>query len=250
MTKLVGILNLTPDSFSDGGQYVDPARALAHAEQLFANGATLIDVGAESTRPGATALTPEAEWQRLEPVLPELLKRYPNKIMLDSYHPETIDRALGLGSVYVNDITGLSNPAMVDVIVLRDPIGVVISHLPATTPAAAHAGELVASADIIVQDLLGRAQTLRQRGYDVSKIVLDPGIGFGKTPDLNRELLQFARLVPEYDVMIGYSRKRFLGEDRMDIALNLAAGREAVQAGAVYLRVHDVDGHAVLHENR
>lgn len=245
MTQLVGILNITPDSFSDGGEFTTTEAALAQAAQLFADGAALVDVGAESTRPGATPLTAHEEWERLEPVLLPLLERYPERISLDSYHPETVQRAFKHGRVIVNDVTGMQNPAMIRVVAAHGAT-CVISHLAAADPQSAHAGSLVDDAQVIVDDLLARADVLRAEGLERDQIILDPGIGFGKTPELNRRLLEFARLVPEYAVMIGYSRKRFLGEDRMEVAPNLAAGRIAIAAGAAYLRVHDVAAHHEL----
>ncbi len=245
MTKLVGILNITPDSFSDGGLYVDAAKALKQTDQLFKDGAALVDVGAESTRPGATPLTAEQEWERLESVLPALLQRYPGKISLDTYHPETVQRALELGSMIINDVTGMTNPRMIRAVTLYGA-RCIVSHLPTSDIQTAHSGELVSDVNEVVEELLARASILRAEGLEKDEIILDPGIGFGKTPELNRQLLEFARYVPDYQVMIGYSRKRFLGEDRMELEPNLAAGRIAIKAGAAYLRVHDVAGHRQL----
>jgi dihydropteroate synthase len=245
MTKLVGILNITPDSFSDGGQYIDPKRAIKQAEQLFNDGATIVDVGAESTRPNAPALTDNQEWQRLDTVLPALLKKYPGRISLDSYHPETIQRALKIGPVIVNDVTGLNNANMVEVLILERP-RVIISHLPGNNIQDAHNGKLIDTVDIIRKELLQKVEILLAAGYERDSIILDPGIGFGKTARLNNELLSFSRFMPDYAVMIGYSRKRFLGERRMELAPNLAAGRQAIENGAAYLRVHDVKGHMAL----
>jgi dihydropteroate synthase len=245
MMKLVGILNVTPDSFSDGGQFVDPAAALAQAAKLFDDGASLVDVGAESTRPGATPLSTEVEWQRLMPVLQRLLERYPEQISLDTYHPETAGKALDLGDVIINDVTGMNDPAMVSLVAGRQA-RCVVSHLPASDPQSAHNGELVDSVRQVADDLLAKAELLRRKGLSKDRIILDPGLGFGKTEELNRELLRFAREVPDYPVMIGYSRKRFLGPKRMELETNLEAGRAAMEAGAAYLRVHDVAGHRQL----
>lgn len=245
MVQLVGILNITPDSFSDGGEFADPERALAHAEQLFLDGASIIDVGAESTRPGAQVLNWEEEWARLEPILPTLLEKYPGKISLDSYHPETILRAAEYGAYIINDVTGLENSAMVRA-VLETEFPIIISHIPRADIQAAHSGKFFDDIKLVRDDLLAKADVLRSFGYDERQIILDPGIGFGKTPRLNRELLGFAEQVPTYPVMIGYSRKRFLGDSRMDIEPNLAAGQIAADAGATYLRVHDVAGHKSL----
>ena len=116
MTQLVGILNITPDSFSDGGQFFAPAAAIKQAKKLFNDGAALVDIGAESTRPGASAVSPQEEWKRLETVLPELVRLFPGKISLDTHHSETAEKALQLGDVIINDVTGMNNPGMVDVV--------------------------------------------------------------------------------------------------------------------------------------
>ena len=246
MTQLVGVLNVTPDSFSDGNLFLRPAAAVSQAEQMFADGAALVDIGAESTRPGAMPITPEEEWQRLEPVLSALLKHYPGKLSVDTYHPETAERALSLGDVIINDVTGMKNPAMIDVVV-RHQARCIISQLPTADTQSAHAAaQLLNDQEVIKRDLLAAAQLLESRGLKHKQIILDPGIGFGKTPELNRKLLKFASEVPDYKVMIGYSRKRFLGDQRMELEPNLAAGRIAIKAGTAYLRVHDVAGHRQL----
>lgn len=245
MTRLVGILNVTPDSFSDGNLFLERVAALKQAEQLFSDGAALVDVGAESTRPGATLLSPAEEWHRLEPILPELLKRHPGRISVDTYHPETVAKALPLGPVIINDVTGLSDPGMADIIG-KDKLTVIIGHLPGKDIQAAHNGKLVSNLQQVVNDLLAKAHLLESKDLKKDQIILDPGIGFGKTPELNRQLLEFAKYMPGYQVMIGYSRKRFLGEQRLELEPNLAAGRVAIASGAAYLRVHDVAGHRQL----
>ncbi len=245
MVKLVGILNLTPDSFSDGGLFVDPIIAIKQAEKLFSDGAALVDVGAESTRPGATSLSDEEEWARLNQALPELIQRFPGRISVDTYHPLTARRALALGDVIINDVTGMTNPTMIGV-VAEFQARCIVSHLPATEVQAAHTGQLVNDIELIREDLEARASILLAEGLEKEQIILDPGIGFGKTPELNGQLLEFAQYVPDFQVMIGYSRKRFLGEHRMELEPNLEAGRVAIAAGATYLRVHDVAGHAQL----
>jgi dihydropteroate synthase len=245
MVQLVGILNLTPDSFSDGGQLNDSKAALRQAAKLFKDGASLVDVGAESTRPGAKPVSTEVEWQRLMPTLQQLIERYPEQISVDTYHPQTAARALALGDVIINDVTGMNNPAMVE-LVTRHHTRCVVSHLPANEVQAAHRGKLVDSVRQVADDLLAKAELLQKGGLTPGRIILDPGIGFGKTEELNWKLLRFAEEVPDYKVMIGYSRKRFLGEKRMELEPNLAAGRIAALAGAAYLRVHDVAGHRQL----
>ena len=245
MTKLVGIVNVTPDSFSDGGLFYDPASAIARADQLFHEGAYLIDIGAESTRPGATALSPEEEWQRLEPVLQVLLTKYPGRVSLDSYHPESIEKAFRIHPVIVNDVTGMNNPRMVQTVV-RLQATVIVSHLPGLSIQQAHEYKPITDVKEVTHDLLAKEAILIAAGLHADQIILDPGIGFGKSPEVNWQLLRFAELVPGHRVMIGYSRKRFLGPDRMELEPNLKAGHIACAAGAAYLRVHDVAGHMQL----
>jgi len=245
--KIVGIVNVTPDSFSDGGQYAHAEAAVRRAEQLFGDGAALVDIGAESTNPRSTAIAVHEEWQRLEPVLSQLFPRYNDKISIDTYHPETVERAYQkFGSHFiVNDVTGMNNPAMRQV-VARHELHCIVSHLPAqfgTDIQAAHKAATLSDAQTVRSELLQRRTELMTLGVPADRIILDPGIGFGKTMELNQKLLQFAHLVPGIKVMIGYSRKRFLGEHRFEIEPNLAAGDIAVHAGAAYLRVHDVQAH-------
>lgn len=245
MTQLVGILNITPDSFSDGGHFFAPAAAIKQAKKLFNDGAALVDVGAESTRPGATAVSPQEEWDRLKTVLPELVRLFPGKISLDTRHPETAEKALQLGDVIINDVTGMNNPGMVDV-VARHKARCIVSHLPGADIQLAHSQKPVDSQQAIIDDLTKKVARLTNKGVPASNIIVDPGIGFGKTPELNQKLLRFAAAMPGYKVMVGYSRKRFLGEHRMDLQPNLAAGKIAIASGAAYIRVHDVAGHAHL----
>ncbi len=145
-----------------------------------------MDVGAESTRPGATPLSAEEEWSRLEKILQRLIKKYPGKISLDTYHPSTAAKALKLGDVIINDITGLSDPKMVELITTHKA-RCVVSHLPAATPQAAHSGKLVDDVRQVADDLLNKAAELEEKGLPKANIILDPGIGFGKTPELNRQ---------------------------------------------------------------
>jgi dihydropteroate synthase len=246
MVQLVGILNITPDSFSDGGDFFNSDVALMQAERLFSDGASLIDIGAESTRPNAVVLTDEQEWQRLEPVLKVLLPKYPGKISIDSYHSATIRKAWDLGPIIINDVTGFNSPDMVR-LVGKLKSTVIISHLPTDmTIAQAHALTPITSVNQVKNELLERARALQNAGLKPSQIILDPGIGFGKLSEINQQLLTFGEQVLDYKVMIGYSRKRFLGEHRMELKPNLVAGQIAIAHSAAYLRVHDVAGHRAL----
>ncbi|HKR81498.1 MAG TPA: dihydropteroate synthase [Candidatus Saccharimonadales bacterium] len=245
---LVGILNVTPDSFSDGGLYEQTEAAVRHAEELFQDGASIVDIGAESTNPRSTAMAAAHEWERLQPVLAQLLPKYAGKISLDTYHPETMAlaaRAFGPHFI-VNDVTGMNNLAMRQAIA-QYGLRCIVSHLPArfgTDIQAAHKDAIMDDEQTVLRELLVRRGQLMALGVAKQDIILDPGIGFGKTMPLNRRLLGLAKLVPDSAVMIGYSRKRFLGEQRFELAPNLQAADVAVQAGAKYLRVHDVAAHA------
>lgn len=248
--ELVGVLNVTPDSFSDGGLYTNPEKALSQANQLFNEGASLLDIGAESTRPGATPLSHEEEWERLQSILRNLVFSYPDQISLDTYHPETVRKSVSeAGPVIVNDVTAFNNPEMIETVARLD-LRCIVSHLPnqygQNIQDAHRSDNKVNTVSQVKDELLAKREMMTEKGIYPSKIILDPGIGFGKTPELNWQLLSFANEVPEINVMIGYSRKRFLGEHRMDLEPNLEAGRIAVSAGARYLRVHDVAGHREL----
>jgi dihydropteroate synthase len=248
VAELVGILNLTPDSFSDGGAHDDPAAAVRHAGQLYAQGAALVDIGAESTRPGAVPLSWEQEAGRLEPVLTEIAARR-WALSLDSYHPETVSWAHGLiGHFLINDVTGFASTGMREV-AAETALPVVVGHLPLTAQGniqKAHRDEPVDSVDQVVDELNMRIAQLVWAGVDDEQIIVDPGIGFGKTMRTNWELLRVAERFRDRRVMVGYSRKRFLGKRRMEIRSNLEAGRIAIDSGAAYLRVHEVAPHLAL----
>lgn len=253
MTKpeLVGILNVTPDSFSDGGRYSGIERAVEHARSLLQGGATYIDVGAESTRPGAKPLTDDEEWKRLETVLETLLQEFPGAISLDTYHACTVRRAMALGKIIINDVTSFHDPKMIE-LAAESGTKCIVSHMPERFGAdiqLAHKVKPVESVDQVRDELLERREQMVARGVMKENIILDPGIGFGKTPAVNWELLKFGNEVPDAEVMVGYSRKRFLGDDRMNIDVNVAAGRVALRHGAKYFRVHDVAGHLPLLQN-
>ena len=246
--EIIGILNVTPDSFSDGGNFFTASAAIQQAKQLFADGAAIVDVGAESTNPWSSPLSAAEEWSRLENVLPQLVKQFPGKLSLDTYHPETATKALQIDpTIIINDVTMFRNPKLVAV-VAQHKAQCIVSHLSPDSPtiADAHANPRTRSVDQVRSELLATYNLLVEHGVPAEQIILDPGIGFGKTMELNRQLLGFAQEMPEHHVLIGYSRKRFLGENRMDTAPNLAAGKIAKQAGARYIRVHDVAAHRQL----
>lgn len=247
MARFVGIVNVTPDSFSDGGEFLAAEQALAHAYQLFKQGATIIDFGAQSTRPGATLLTAEEEWQRLEPVISQLSDA-PFEISIDTFYPEVIEKVREfIPNVIINDVTMAHNPDMQHFIGASG-LRVFLSHLPLSVhgdiQAAHQMPHLIDDVATVKQELLQQRSELIKLGAHPEQIILDPGIGFGKTMRLNAELIKFAHEVPNIPVMIGFSRKRFieqfLHQDRFDPMVNNALAQKAIESGAAYLRVHEV----------
>ncbi len=259
VVKLVGVLNITPDSFSDGGDYDNPQEALRRADVLFAEGADIIDVGGEATNPWATPISLYEEWQRLEVIIPSLIARYPGKISIDTRRPEIVEHAAQYGNFFVNDVTTFINPAMIRV-VAKFGLKVIASHLPLRANGnilLAHEKIKLDDVDQVKSELLEQKNKLITAGLSDRDIILDPGIGFGKSMQLNWELLEFAKYLPKESVLIGYSRKRFLstdpqtgkevtGVDRYGMLRNLEAAKIAINSGAAYLRVHDVAPHKKL----
>lgn len=248
MTLVMGILNVTPDSFSDGGRWASTDAAIAHAFELTAQGADLIDVGGESTRPGATRVTPADEQARVIPVITELA-RHDVAVSVDTLNSSTALAAAAAGATVINDVSGgLADPAMASV-AARTGLTYIAMHW------RGHAQEMDALADYdnvvteVRDELAARVAALEDAGVARDKIVLDPGLGFSKRSWHNWELL--ARLDAFDDlglpVMIGASRKRFLAEvtgaDAPVTTRDLPTAVISVlaaQAGAWAVRVHDV----------
>ncbi len=243
---VLGIVNVTPDSFSDGGAYLDPRAAVAHARRLVEEGADAIDVGGESTRPGATPVAPEEEARRVLPVIRELAD-LGVPISVDTRRASVAAAALDAGADWINDVTALTgDPEMVDLAATRGCV-VVLMHMrgePATMQRDTDYDDVVGE---VVDYLLARCEQVRSAGIDRTRIVIDPGIGFGKSPGQNLQLLRAVpRLVETgYPVLIGASRKSFLGAcfghaagDRVDGSV--AAALAAAVGGAQMVRVHDV----------
>lgn len=245
-TLVMGVVNVTPDSFSDGGRFVAPGAAIAHARQLMAEGADLLDLGAESTRPGAEPVTASEQIRRLAPVIGALAADPQACLAVDTADAEVADRALELGAQVVNDVTALADPGMAAVVARRGA-GLVLMHL-AGTPATMQQDPRYEDVTREVRGYLAaRLEAARSAGVPARCVVLDPGIGFGKTAQHNFELL--ARL-EEFKslgrpLLIGVSRKSFLGRT-LDLPVDqrleggLAAGAVAVFLGARILRTHDV----------
>jgi dihydropteroate synthase len=244
---LMGIVNVTPDSFFDGGRFDDPQRAVAHAVRLVEEGADLLDIGAESTRPGALPVDEQEERRRLIPVVAALAKAVSVPISIDTSKAEVARAAIDAGAVMINDVTALrGDRAMVDV-AAQTRAGLVLMHMqgtPETMQQAPHYDDVVGE---IAQFLAERARFAVDHGVSQDRIVLDPGIGFGKTLDHNLDLLAnlhvFAQL--GFPLLVGPSRKGLIGQLTHQSVEARAWGTAgvvalAVQQGANILRVHDV----------
>ena len=249
--KVMGILNVTPDSFSDGGQLQTVRAVLVRAEQMLKNGAQILDVGGESTRPGSPAVPLEVELSRVLPVLPELV-RLGVPISIDTYKPGVMQAALDLGVDIVNDIWALRQPGALQVVAAHPSCGVCLMHMhrdPQTMQIEAMTGDVLPE---VIHFLQARCQALTESGVARERLMLDPGIGFGKTVAQNFSLLarQSEILALGYPLLAGWSRKSSLGRvidvDRMSsvpadrVAASVAAALLAVERGARVVRVHDV----------
>jgi dihydropteroate synthase len=243
---VMGIVNVTPDSFSDGGRFVSTRTALQHCEQLVREGAAILDIGGESTRPGIPPVSLEEERARVLPVVREAVK-FGVPLSVDTYKPELMQEVLDLGADIINDIWALRQPGALDVVAAHAACGVCLMHMhgePQTMQRAPMEGDAVPR----VRDFLDeRSEALRRRGVSVSRIAWDPGIGFGKTVDQNFALLARQRelLRDGYPLLAGWSRKSSLGavtgaavHER--VAASVAAALLAVDRGAAIVRVHDV----------
>jgi dihydropteroate synthase len=242
---IMGVLNVTPDSFSDGGRFVAPADALGRAEQMFEEGADILDVGGESTRPGAVPIPWEEELQRVRPVVERMAARgFP--VSVDTSRPEVMRAVIDMGAAIINDVRALRRPGALDV-VSASRAGVCLMHMqgaPATMQAAPAYGDVVAEVSDFLRERAGRCEAA---GIARDRIVLDPGFGFGKTPAHNLRLLRRLSDIAGmgWPVLAGLSRKSLLGHvvgrpvsDRL--AASVTAALIAVERGAAVVRVHDV----------
>lgn len=246
-TRVMGIVNVTPDSFFDGGQHAAPADARAHCERLLADGAELLDIGGESTRPGARPPGLQEELDRVLPVL-EHACTLGVPVSVDTSRPEVMHAALAAGADIVNDVRALRRPGAVEVIAAHRSCGVCLMHMRGDDPATMQATTDYDDVVHAVRDFLrDRVAALGRAGVAVERIVLDPGIGFGKTPEHNWALLQRQAelLALGRPLLVGWSRKSTLGalvgrEASGRLAASVAAALAAAQRGARIVRVHDV----------
>ena len=244
--RVMGIVNVTPDSFSDGGAHATTAAALAHCEQMVRDGADILDIGGESSRPGAARVSALDELARVLPVLRGALT-LGVPVSVDTCKPEVMREALALGVDIVNDIRALQASGALDIVAGHPTCGVCLMHMkgePQSMQNDIRYDDVVAE---VTAFLAARSQALMERGVARDRIVLDPGIGFGKRAEQNLELLRRQRdlLAPGFALLVGWSRKSTLGQltgravgDRL--AASVAAALAAVDRGAAIVRVHDV----------
>jgi dihydropteroate synthase len=249
--KVMGIVNITPDSFSDGGQFESNSQALKHAENLLQQGADILDIGGESSRPGSQPLSLEEELSRVLPFVREAVK-WQVPLSIDTYKPQVMQAALDLGADIINDIWAMRQAGAWDVMAQFPNCGICLMHMhrdPQSMQTAPMTGNVVQ----VVKDFLAQQlSTAFHQGVQKERIVLDPGVGFGKTPDQNLAMLmhQAEFISIGQPLLAGWSRKSTLGKmvalkgqeplpsDRL--GASLSAALLAVQKGAAIVRVHDV----------
>lgn len=232
---LMGIVNVTPDSFSDGGEHFSPEDAVNCAVQMEKDGADIIDIGAQSTRPGHIPVSDKEEWSRLEPVLKALKGKIALPLSVDTYYPYVAEKALEMGADIINDVSGIVSPDMAQ-IVCKTGCGWVIMHNGAASP-------------VDIKDFFEKsAENCKNLGIDEKQICFDMGIGFGKNYEENMTLLANVKAykMDGYPLLLGTSRKRVIGQGSSQenpkerIYGNIAADTAAVLGGVDIIRLHNI----------
>ena len=254
-TKIVGILNITPDSFSDGGKFNSFDSALNRLKKMLLDGADVIDIGAESTRPNSTPISSEEEWQRLEKILPAVIseiKKHPKvQSSIDSYHFENIKKSHELGVDIINDVSGLVDEKIVEFIAAKNIPTILMHNL------AIHANpELLVNPNLHINDEIiawaeNKISALTKKGVKKSQLIFDPGIGFAKNA---QQSLRILRNIDAYRILglplyIGHSKKGFLDSLKIDgdrAAKTLEISKYLIAKKIEFLRVHDVKEHVAL----
>lgn len=245
---VMGILNVTPDSFSDGGRHLNLADAVSAAQKMKEDGADLIDIGAESTRPGSSPVPPDVEWTRIEPVLREL-QSLGCALSVDTRHADVMRRAVDIGVDMLNDVAAFTDPGAVDCL-RGNSVGACVMHMkgdPQTMQQAPHYDDVVREvSDYLTQ----RVAVLEQAGVEADRICVDPGFGFGKSLEHNLQLLTNLTDVASRHraMLVGLSRKSVIGAltrrpPSERIGGSVGAALAAIERGADIVRVHDVSAH-------
>jgi dihydropteroate synthase len=243
---VMGILNITPDSFSDGGQYLDFDQALKRAETMIEEGADIIDIGGESTRPGSDPVSADEELKRITPIIRALQKHSNIVISVDTYKPRVMEQVIDMGVAMINDVFALQQPGAIDVI-KKSNVGICLMHMqgtPKTMQLNPTYQDVVNEVKLFLEE---RANSLIAEGVKTERIILDPGFGFGKTFEHNISLLQnlesFQTL--KFPLLVGLSRKSFIrkilsGDHDDHLSGSISAAILSIVKGAKIVRVHDV----------
>jgi dihydropteroate synthase len=243
-TVIMGVLNVTPDSFSDGGRYADPDRAFARALDLEEQGADILDVGAESTRPGSARISADEELRRLVPVLKRLKDRLTIPVSVDTYKAEVAERAFELGAEIINDPSGLTFEPQLARMVSNHDGGLILNHMRGRPETWPKLGPMPDPMGTILRELEATVSRTRHVGIDRSRLVIDPGLGFGKRREQNWLILDRLSVLASLDlpILVGPSRKHFVAQEDPQATrfATAAAVTVAVLAGAHMVRVHDV----------
>ncbi len=243
-TVLMGVLNVTPDSFTDGGKYSDPDRAFARALEMEEQGADIIDVGAESTRPGSARISAAEELRRLIPVLKRLKGQLAVPVSVDTYKAEVAERAFEHGAEIINDPSGLTMEPQLARMVSNHDGGLVVNHMRGRPETWAKLGPMPDPMGTILRDLDAAVNRARRVGIDKGRMVIDPGLGFGKRKEQNLEIIARLGELAQLDVplLAGPSRKHFVAHESAEDTrfATAAAVAGCILAGAHIVRVHDV----------
>lgn len=245
--RVMGILNVTPDSFSDGGKYFSVTSACKHALAMIADGADIIDIGGESTRPAALPITLDEELQRVIPVIQAIRKQTDIPISIDTSHPHVMSAAIAAGATMINDIRALTMPGAMEVLQQNPKIPICIMHMKGTPANMQNNPSYEDIVSEVKQFFKERIEACEKNGIERQRLIIDPGFGFGKTAEHNLQLLKALPELQEFNlpILVGLSRKAMLEKllglpiaERLPASLALAV--IAAQKGANIIRVHDV----------
>ena len=243
---VMGILNITPDSFSDGGMYLDSNAALKRADKMIEEGVDIIDIGGESTRPGSDTVSADEELKRITPIIEGIKKISDIAISIDTYKPEVMKEVIGMDIAMINDIFALQKPNAIDLI-KKSNVGVCLMHMQGTPKTMQLNPTYKNVVSEVISFLEERANLIVNEGINKSRIILDPGFGFGKTFEHNIDLLQNIESFQSLNlpILVGLSRKSFIrkilnGDHDDHLSGSISAAILSVLKGAKILRVHDI----------
>jgi len=243
---IMGVLNVTPDSFSDGGKFITPKKAVQHAGMMIDNGADIIDIGAESTRPGAQKVQADEERKRIEPIIKVIKKNFNIPVSIDTYKPEIMELGIDLGVEMINDVYALRQPGAMDIVANSD-VMLCLMHMQGTPKDMQNKPSYKSIINDVSQFLQERIHACEEFGINQSRLLIDPGFGFGKTHENNLKLFQSLEKFRflSLPLLVGVSRKsmvrNIIGDEENDIiqASAIMAALSALR-GAKIVRVHDV----------